>query len=178
LAWVAWPPPLSLQRSGGSRYRPLTARRHVSCVVGLLASDAGGRRARSCIVWRSIWVITDLRNVKISPAVEHLQARAVIWGGPSPKAPSRTRLWRTKSVTDQLTCRLPNIHGARSPYSRSRFTSPSRLAPSTSRSRGWLHEWTSACTRAAIASMTRTNSAARRFQSWSRSATRCPLAPS
>jgi hypothetical protein len=25
-------------------------------------------------VWRSIWVITDLRNVKISPAVEHLQA--------------------------------------------------------------------------------------------------------
>jgi hypothetical protein len=25
-------------------------------------------------VWRSIWVITDLRNAKISPAVEHLQA--------------------------------------------------------------------------------------------------------
>lgn len=25
-------------------------------------------------MWRSIWVITDLRNVKISPAVEHLQA--------------------------------------------------------------------------------------------------------
>ncbi len=25
-------------------------------------------------MWRSIGVITDLRNVKISPAVEHLQA--------------------------------------------------------------------------------------------------------
>jgi hypothetical protein len=91
-------------------------------------------------VWRSIWVITHLRNVKISPAVEHLQARAVTCGGPSPKAPSRTRPWRTKSVTDQLTCRVPNIHGARSPYSRSRFTSPSRMAPSTSRSRGWISQ--------------------------------------
>ena len=54
-------------------------------------------------------------GAELGPAVQHLLAPRRDLGRSESEGASRTRRWRTRSVTDQLTCRVPNIHGARSP---------------------------------------------------------------